>query len=203
MLYERGHRLEIRAMFKTKPHHLLLGAAGLALAACATSTPYAPADSGGGYGFNEQKIEDDRYRITFRGNSLTQREQVETYLLLRAAELTLAEGYDHFIVVEDDTEKTTTYTGVASPALGGFGYGFGPYGFYGARAFPYYGFGPGFGPGFGGGLGGDINIRARDRYSAVAYIVLGRGEKPDDVMTAYDASEVVRNLRPLVEQAEG
>ena len=197
VLYGEAQRLEIRAMFKTKPHHLLLGVAGLALTACATATPYAQADRGAGYGFTDQKIESDRFRITFRGNSVTPREQVETYLLLRAAELTLAEGYDHFIVVEDDTEKTTTYTGTANPALGGFGYGYGPYGFYGARAFPYYGWG-GWGPGFGPGFGSDVNIRPRDRYTAVAYVKLGRGPKPDDVLTAYDAGEVERNLRPLI-----
>ena len=176
-------------MFKTKPHHLLLGAAGLALAACATSTPYTAADLNSGYGFTDQKIEDDRYRITFRGNSSTSREAVETYLLLRAAELTLENGYDHFVVVEDDTDKSTTYTGFAG---GGFGPAFGPgLGFYGfGRAFPYYGWGYPWGAGFGPGFANDVNIRPRDRYTAMAYVVLGRGEKPQSDVAAYDARQV-------------
>lgn len=185
-------------MFKTKPQHMLLGAAAtLALAACASSTPYeAAAVSKSGYGFTEQKIEDDRYRISFRGNSLTTREQVETYLLLRSAELTLQGGYDHFIVVEDDTERTTTYTGTSGPA---FGPAFGPYAYYGrGRAFPYYGYGYPWGAGFGPGFANDVDIRPRDRYTAIAYIKMGAGEKPAGETAAYDARQVEENLRPLV-----
>ena len=48
--------------------------------------------AGRGYGFSEQRIEDDRYRITFRGNSSTSRETVENSLLYRAAELTVQTG---------------------------------------------------------------------------------------------------------------
>ena len=178
-------------MFKTKPHHLLLGAAGLALAACATSTPYTAADAGSGYGFTDQKIEDDRFRITFRGNSQTSRDAVETYLLLRAAELTLENGYDHFVVVEDETDKTTTYSGTAGP---GFGPGLGYYGY--GRAFPYYGWGYPWGAGF----ANDVNIRPRDRYTAIAYVVLGRGDKPAGELAAYDARQVAANLRQSVVQ---
>ena len=187
-------------MFKTKPHHLLLGAAALGLAACATSTPYAPAEANKGYGFTDQKIEDDRYRITFRGNAQTSRDAVETYLLLRAAELTLENGYDHFVVVEDDTDKSTTYTGIGGG--GAFGPGLGFYGV--GRAFPYYGFGypwgAGFGPGF-GGFANDVNIRPRDRYTAIAYVKMGQGEKPAEELAAYDARQVEQNLRSLVAQA--
>ena len=63
---------------------LFAAAAGL-LAACATQTPYQSASTERAYGFQEQWIEDNRVRITFRGNTLTDRETVETYLLYRAA----------------------------------------------------------------------------------------------------------------------
>jgi hypothetical protein len=60
--------------------------AGLTLAACATATPYQPAGYNGQRGgYAEQRLESDRYRVTFAGNSLTSREQVEMALLLRAA----------------------------------------------------------------------------------------------------------------------
>ena len=183
-------------MFKTYPHTLLLGAAALALAACATSTPYAPAEANKGYGFTDQKIEDDRYRITFRGNAQTSREAVETYLLLRSAELTLENGFDHFIVVEDETDKSTTYRGTSNafgPGFGAFGPGFG--------AFPYYGYGFPWGAGFGGGFVNDIDIRPRDRYTAIAYVKMGEGQKPEDELAAYDARQVEQNLRSLVAQA--
>ena len=185
-------------MIKTKRDYLLLGAAVLSLAACASSTPYAPASSNG-YGFTDQKIEDDRFRITFRGNSQTSRDAVETYLLLRSAELTLANGYDYFVVVEDETDKSTTYRGTGNA----FGPAFGPgLGYYGFGAFPYYGYGFPWAAGFGGGFN-DVNIRPRDRYTAIAYVKMGQGEKPEGELAAYDARQVETNLRSLVTQDEG
>ena len=72
-------------------------AAALGAAACDSygPTPYQP---GGGSerGYSETKIENDRYRISFKGNSLTDKETVETYLLYRAAELTVENGYEWF-----------------------------------------------------------------------------------------------------------
>lgn len=161
----------------------ILAVAGLA--ACATPTPFQPADSSG-YGFADQRIESDRYRISFRGNSLTKREQVETALLLRAAEVTLENGYDHFIIVSDETEKTTeTRVTDLGPRYGAFGYyGFGPFPYY-TRGYPW------------GWVGSDVSVRESQRYSAVAYIVLGRGPKPDE-LTAYDAREVQQNLSGAV-----
>ncbi|MEM9705261.1 MAG: hypothetical protein AAF850_04200 [Pseudomonadota bacterium] len=180
---------------------LFFAAAFLAtLAACATSTPYAPADQGGGYGFAEQRIEDDRFRITFRGNSLTTRETVENFLLYRAAEVTLANGFDYFVVVEGDTEtrrqlRSSTF---ANPGFGAFGgpayFGRYPFGFPGRfYAFPYYAYGFGWGAPF-----ADTVTREITRYSAVAFVMLARGEKPEDNPQAFDARSVIENLRPVV-----
>ena len=171
----------------------LAGAATLALAACATETPYTSAAESG-YGFTEQKIEDGRYRITFRGNSLTDRETVENYLLFRAAELTVDTGHDWFVITEDDTERTTQYRGTAADPFGPFG----RYNFYGrGRAFPYYGFGYPWGPGF-----ADVDLRASNRYTAIAYVKMGRGEKPQDEYAAYDARSVMDNIGPRIRRAE-
>src|ERR1700679_1252731 len=90
---------------------LLIAAAAVAalggLAACETATPYQPlnpaAASSGGY--SDTKLEQDRWRVTFAGNSMTSRETVETYLLYRAAELTVAQGYDWFETVQLQTDK--------------------------------------------------------------------------------------------------
>ena len=175
----------------------------LGLAACATSTPYGPAAEGNGYGFSEQRIEDNRYRVMFRGNSSTTRETVETFLLYRAAELTLMNGFDHFVVIENDTEANRRYstTGVGP----GFGPGFGPgywggpaffgrynYGFAPYGVFPYYAWGWGWGSQF------DTYTREITRYSAVAFITMHKGEKPADAPAAFDARQVVENLQPVV-----
>ena len=67
-------------------------AAAIALAAaltgCATPTPYQPNIPGQAVsgGYSETKIESNRWRVTFAGNTLTSRETVEGYLLFRAAE---------------------------------------------------------------------------------------------------------------------
>src|SRR5207244_551111 len=86
---------------------LLASLAALALAACETATPYQPnvpgqAASGG---FSETRLEPGRFRVTFSGNSLTSRETVEGYLLYRAAELTLAQGFDTFTIVDRHTDR--------------------------------------------------------------------------------------------------
>ena len=87
------------------------------LAGCGTATPYQPATDGQGYA--EQALERDRYRVTFVGNSLTSRETVENYLLYRAAEVTLEKGYDHFVIVEKDTERNTIYHSTFTVFSGG------------------------------------------------------------------------------------
>ena len=56
-----------------------------------------------GYGYSEQRIEENRYRVSFAGNSATSRQTVEDYLLYRAAELTVQTGHDWFEVVDRDT----------------------------------------------------------------------------------------------------
>src|ERR1700683_4481719 len=89
---------------------LIAAAAVIALAglpACETATPSQPVRPGAAQagGYSELKIEQDRWRITFRGNDMTSRETVETYLLYRAAELTVSQGDDWFETVDRQTDK--------------------------------------------------------------------------------------------------
>ena len=151
---------------------------GGALAACETATPYQPlssknAESGG---YSENKIDTNRWRVTFQGNSLTSRGTVENYLLYHAAELTLAQGFDWFEMADRATDKQSdTY---ALP---------GPYG-YGWRGWdPYFG-DPFWGPGWG------ADFQTVERYQATAEIVMGHGEKPAGDRRAMDAHEVTTNL---------
>ena len=159
------------------------------LAACATSTPYQPADRGG-YGFSDQRIEETKYRITFRGNSSTSRETVENSLLYRAAELTVESGFDYFVVSEQDTEANKRYSSSPSPAFyGRYYYGYGPY----CCAFPYYAYGWGWGGGY-----GDYSTREYTRYTAIAFVSMHKGQKPADNPEAFDARSVIENLRSYV-----
>jgi hypothetical protein len=163
---------------------LVAAAASLALAACATQTPYQPAAPGSSssYGFQEQRIENNRLRITFRGNTLTDRETVETYLLYRAAEATVQSGFDYFIVSNRDTDEHTRLQGV-----GGYRPRF---------AFDYWYFSPrrGWSPWYDPFWSDPMDYREVSRYEAVAEIAMFSGAKPADNADAFDAREVMRNL---------
>lgn len=82
------------------------------LAGCATQSVYAPADSGRttAAGYSESKLTDNRYRVTFTGNTSTPSATVKDYALLRSAELTLQQGYDWFTVVNRDLDRKTSST---------------------------------------------------------------------------------------------
>lgn len=149
------------------------------LAGCAAPTAYAPvADR---YGYAEQQLEDNRYRVTFSGNTLTERETVENYLLYRAAELTRGRGYDYFELTERDTDKSTRYLSSYST--------FGHFRGHHSR----FGLGYGAGPGFVTGTSRPIT-----EYEATATILLFRGDKPENKAQAYDARDVLQRLGPTV-----
>ena len=80
----------------------LIVSLSLLLAACAGKpTPYQAAQ--GGFGYSEQQTEENRYRVSFAGNSASSRQTVEDYLLYRAAELTVQTGHDWFQVFDRNT----------------------------------------------------------------------------------------------------
>ena len=153
----------------------------LALGACAIETPYQPGN--GGYGYREQQIEDNRYRVSFAGNPSTPRETVQNYLLYRAAELTVQKGFDYFTVVDQDVERSTRYH--SSGYVDDFGYYDRFYTRRGHRRF--------YRPGF-----YSANAYPISEYSSLADIVMGEGEKPEDEPNAYDALDVLQNLQPLI-----
>ncbi len=161
---------------------LLLAAMIGALTACATATPYQPAATDR-YGFHEQQIEANRVRISFRGNSLTDRDTVESYLLFRAAELTLANGKDYFVVANRDTEEHSRLQSLG-PAHSRF-------------AFDYWYFSPRRGWRAWGDPFWDepMNYREITRYEAIAEIAMFTGAKPAADANAFDAREVQANLQ--------
>lgn len=159
--------------------------ATLGLAACESGpTPYQPGGNGD-RGFSETRIENDRWRISFKGNSLTGRETVETYMLYRAAELTLQNGYDHFTIVNRDTERDRDirssggYMGTRLSYM----YYVPRYGWVGAWE-PYW---------------TPERYREVTRYEAYAEILMGRGAKGDNPNT-FDARQVSQNLGPQIQR---
>jgi hypothetical protein len=182
----------------------LLTAAAVALAAglaaCATATPYQPAvrtSAGPANGFYEMPLEQGRWRVGFAGNSVTGREQVEDALLLRAAELTLQQGFDHFVAVNRATERDVRYR--ADPTFRS-GFGYSRYPFWS----PYWRYSrPGFGwryadPFYDPFWDRDFDIREIDKYEATAEIVMGRGAPPAGDPRAFDARQIYATLSPRV-----
>lgn len=172
---------------------LLAATAALALSACATATPYGPASPDSRYGYSQQRIEGDRFRVNFAGNSVTSRDQVEMSLLLRAAEVTVENGGDWFTTVNRATDRDTRLAGTADP-------------FYYDRYSPFWGpswrysrrglWSPWRDP-----FGPDFDVRQIDRYEATSEILIGRGRKPANDPNAFDAREVIANVGPRVARA--
>lgn len=69
---------------------LLLSAA--LLAGCATPTPYAAASRPGAPGWSERQVEGDRWQVAFTGAGGAGPRRTLDLALLRAAEVTLAQG---------------------------------------------------------------------------------------------------------------
>jgi hypothetical protein len=180
---------------------LMAASAAFALSACATETTYRPA-TGSGFaraGYSDRQIESNRFIVSFSGNSYTSRDTVERYLLFRAAELTIARGYDHFILVDRDTDRRTRTYATERPGAYGFGYGayggWGPSWRYRGRGFGWRSWSPFYGDPF---WDREIDIQTVDKFEANAEIVLGRGPKPADNVHAFDARAVVENIGPSV-----
>jgi len=80
------------------------------LTGCATG--YEPAGEMGGFeygGYTDQMINYNTAIVTFRGNSSTPRGIVKTYLLYRCAQVTLAHGFDYFILASNSTSSRNVY----------------------------------------------------------------------------------------------
>lgn len=157
-----------------------IAAAGLALSACASLAPYGAQVSPGGQGYAEQRIEANRFRVTYNGVGAPG--PVADMALLRAAELTTAEGYDWFEVTQRWIDGRPDSAGGFRPSVG-VGYGSdrysGRYGSYSAS-------------GVGVGLG--LNFSGPSATSTTLEVLMGRGGRPDRP-EVYDARAVQDNLR--------
>lgn len=153
-----------------------LAASSLALVACASLAPYGAQGGPGGQGYSEQRIESDRFRVTYNGVGAPG--PVADFALLRAAELTTQEGYDWFEVVQSWTDGRPGGAGGVRPSVS-IGGGTSRYGGYSAS-------------GVGVGLG--LDLSGPQPTSTTLEIVMGRGDKPARP-SAYDARDVLSALR--------
>lgn len=151
----------------------------LALAACAGlpgPTPYQPLT--GGFGYSEQQTGPGQWRVTFAGNPSTPRNDVESGLMLRAAQLTQQAGGDYFTVLSRSAVSAPTTATTVSAVPGG------------VETPPLTKSGPVFGV-----WGGVTSMQSQSgpATTATADIRIGRGPKPAGA-ASFEASRVIADL---------
>ena len=73
------------------------------------ATIYQPKNLFGGY--SASQINENTWKVTFEGNGYTSKTRTENFAMRRAAEITLREGYTHFLITDSDTYvKTSMHT---------------------------------------------------------------------------------------------
>ncbi len=146
----------------------------LALGACALQpTPYKPKDDSR-YGYSEQRLEADRYRVRFAGNDVTERDTVQNYLLFRAAELTLENGFTHFRMLDEQVDEIEDDKSVV--VSGG----------HGIYSYPLI---------FGTRIS---TIKGSSRFEAGAQFKMLKSRPEKDDAYVFDANEIKRNIGPTV-----
>ena len=163
----------MKTVFSRKTISLsLIAASALALTACASLAPYGAQMGPGGQGYSEQRIENNRYRVTYNGVGAPG--AVADRALYRAAQLTTDQGYDWFEVTSRWTDGRADSAGGLTPNVS-IGAGSSRYGGYRSS-------------GVGVGLG--LNLSGPSVTSTTLEIVMGRGAKPQHP-EAYSARGVL------------
>jgi hypothetical protein len=179
-------------------------ALALALGACSsTGAYYQPLEanraSQGGYA--EVRLSEDRYEVIFVGNQLTSREQVETYLLYRAAELTLQQRYDWFVIEQQGMEHTVERDAWVDPRYSpwfarDYGY-WRPYWRYYGPTIGWRSWYPHARDPF---WADHIDGRTVERFEAKANIRIGRGPVPQGIPGVFVARDVIERLGPRIQR---
>jgi hypothetical protein len=153
--------------------------AGGFLSACATAPSYAPALEANGSGYSHVQVEANRFFVTYRARSGAEAQLIEDMALLRAAELTLEQGADWFVVDRRTTDESNARSSGPSVGVSVGGATFG------GRSSS------------GVGVGISIPVGGGGAQARVATLEIrtGSGDKPD-VGNAYDARAVAASLRP-------
>jgi hypothetical protein len=181
---------------------VIAAALALGITGCATqTTPYQPlsASSRASGGYSDVRLAPDRFEVTFAGNRFTSREQVEAALLYRAAELTVQQGFDWFVVEDRELERQVERELRRDPFYDPWFYR--DYGTW-QPYWRYYG--PGMGwkswyPYYGDPFWASaVDARTVERFEAKAEIKLERGAKPADKRKAFDAREVMARIGPQI-----
>lgn len=162
---------------------ILLTIVGL-ISACSSRPDYRAAKNNG-YGYQESVINQDKLRVHFKTRNDNKLKAID-YTFLRAAELTVKQGYDWFVVTNRDVivdGKNQPRTSINT----GFGTGR-SCGLYGCTNQPSTHLGIGIN--LGDNVGQDIE--------SILEVKLGKGVRPEQ-QESYEAREIIENMRTKYE----
>ena len=155
----------------------LIGSAVLILG-CAT--PYQKYGISGGY--EDSRLDENTFSISVETNGATKQQTTSNYALYRAAELTVENGFDFFVIVSKGNHSTTgamTMPGASTSRTTISGYGSTAY----ARTTTTYG----------------PSVVIPMSYPRVALVIKAyKGEKPANAPETFDARVVMKYLAPQI-----
>ena len=152
-------------------HRGLVAALAVVLCACGP-TLFQPADRDGSNGYTVQRLEQDHFRLGFSGSSSTSAQQVADDLAYLAAQVTLRNGADYYVVVSNKMERTSVYDSLGSR---------GPIEYFDCC---------------------HSNGVTSHEYEARADIVIHQGPMPPNDPTAHNAREVIEELGPRIKRGD-
>ena len=152
----------------------------LALSACASGpAAYGPAKNYDSVGYKNTRIQSDRFRVSYTANNAA---QAQDFALLRAAQITLDEGYSHFEIIGGNVSGRSPRSGISSSV----GVGFGGHGY--RRG--------GTSVGIGVGLNDVVGALEGERVTnAIEIRLLKTGGNSNDI---YDAKSITNSIRPAI-----
>jgi hypothetical protein len=92
------------------------------LGGCASARDYGPLGVSG-VGYTDRALSANRHMVAVSGSRMIARDDVERYLLRRAAEVTLRAGYTHFMLDGENVDARTYYLPGSDNYLHGPDYG--------------------------------------------------------------------------------
>ncbi len=149
-------------------------------------------------GYSESQLQKDVFKVSFKGNAFVSKEKAQDYLFLRCAEVTIDNGFDYFIILdEDDYENIGSYTTPThiksqSTTTGNVNYSGNIYGnsIYGTGTYS------GQTRGRATVTGGQTLNFSKPRSTCV--IKCFKGQKPEDLPSAFVAYELIGYLKDKV-----
>ena len=138
------------------------------------------------FGYTDSQIDSNTFMVTFSGNGYTSDELIQKYVLHRAAEVTIAAGYDYFVIVNArESGKTIPFAmpGSSSSYTTGSAYAYGNSAYGSATTNTSYVPGQVF----------SIHLPI-----STVWVKGYKGDKPSDDPSAFDASEILKYLGPEV-----